>query len=310
MTMTQGKQTCKIMKEIPWQIAEATGVEFATLECRCKGNSLGICPKCKAEMRYREQQLRPRSIAGKVGTLACILAAFLAMLMPISTEAQILTDINILPSDSISATSVNSGKIKGLVRYEFETEVDSIASEELIGATILNLTNGNRTATDIFGKFEMYAQEGDTIQVSFVAYKPKTIIVTDIKQPINVTLDTMIAPFSEISIFGSDSYYLDLHVKDEHGNLMDRSKLDIRRIWINEDGEEYYEYLAPLCLDEKHLCRIYWSYDQALKDENGKPLKEITLRIAAEDYDDPAIIKVKCSKLNTSKTIKFKHKKK
>ena len=63
--MARGKQTCKILKEIRRQIAEANGIEFATSECRYKGDCLGTCPKCEAEVRYLEQQLRSRSLAGK-----------------------------------------------------------------------------------------------------------------------------------------------------------------------------------------------------------------------------------------------------
>ena len=47
-----------------------------------------------------------------------------------------------------------------------------------------------------------------------------------------------------------------------------------------------------------------------MRDEAGYPLKEATLHIEAEGYDDPVIIKVKYPKRNAKKTIKFKHKKK
>ena len=310
MTMARGKQTCKILKEIRRQIAEANGIEFATSECRYKGDCLGTCPKCEVEVRYLEQQLRARSLAGKAVTLAGISAASLAMLMPISAEAQTSTDIKIVPIDSITATSVDSVKVKGYVRYEFEAKVDSIASEELIGATVLNLTNGKGTSTDIDGKFEIDAQEGDSIQVSFVGYKSKTTVVTDAKKPITVTLDMKTVLLGEIPIVKrEENHYLDLIVSDEYGNLMERDKLDISRIWIDEDGEEDYE-LSPEYFDEKHPCRIYWDYDYGVQDEDGKPLKEATLRIEAEGYDDPVIIKVKYPKRNAKKTIKFKHKKK
>ena len=308
--MARGKQTCKILKEIRRQIAEANGIEFATSECRYKGDCLGTCPKCEVEVRYLEQQLRARSLAGKAVTLAGISAASLAMLMPISAEAQTSTDIKIVPIDSITATSVDSVKVKGYVRYEFEAKVDSIASEELIGATVLNLTNGKGTSTDIDGKFEIDAQEGDSIQVSFVGYKSKTTVVTDAKKPITVTLDMKTVLLGEIPIVKrEENHYLDLIVSDEYGNLMERDKLDISRIWIDEDGEEDYE-LSPEYFDEKHPCRIYWDYDYGVQDEDGKPLKEATLRIEAEGYDDPVIIKVKYPKRNAKKTIKFKHKKK
>ena len=77
--MARGKQTCKILKEIRRQIAEANGIEFATSECRYKGNCLGTCPKCEAEVRYLEQQLRIRSLAGKAVALAGISAGMILM---------------------------------------------------------------------------------------------------------------------------------------------------------------------------------------------------------------------------------------
>ena len=77
--MARGKQTCKILKESRRQIAEATGIEFATSECRYKGDCLGTCPKCEAEVRYLEQQLRARSLAGKAVALAGISAGMIFM---------------------------------------------------------------------------------------------------------------------------------------------------------------------------------------------------------------------------------------
>ncbi len=78
--MTQGKQTCKILKEIRRQIAEANGIELSTSECRYRGDCLGTCPKCEAEVRYLEQELRARSLAGKAVALAGISAASLPCL--------------------------------------------------------------------------------------------------------------------------------------------------------------------------------------------------------------------------------------
>lgn len=77
--MARGKHTCKILKEIRRQIAEANGIEFATSECRYKGDCLGTCPKCEAEVRNLEQQLRARSLAGKAIALAGISAGMILM---------------------------------------------------------------------------------------------------------------------------------------------------------------------------------------------------------------------------------------
>ena len=105
--MARGKQTCKILKEIRRQIAEANGIEFATSECRYKGDCLGTCPKCEAEVRYLEQQLRVRSLAG-------ISAASLAMLMPISTEAQTLQERQAFMKGSIPAMT-DTITVRGIV---------------------------------------------------------------------------------------------------------------------------------------------------------------------------------------------------
>lgn len=79
VTMGRGKQTCKILKEIRRQIAEANGIEFATSECRYKGDCLGTCPKCEVEVRYLEQQLCARSLVGKAVVLAGISAGMVLM---------------------------------------------------------------------------------------------------------------------------------------------------------------------------------------------------------------------------------------
>lgn len=77
--MARGKQTCKILKDIRRQIAEANDIEFATSECRYRGDCLGTCPKCEAEVLYLEQQLHARSLAGKAVTLAGISAGMIIM---------------------------------------------------------------------------------------------------------------------------------------------------------------------------------------------------------------------------------------
>ncbi|MDE5806036.1 MAG: carboxypeptidase-like regulatory domain-containing protein [Paramuribaculum sp.] len=299
--MARGKQTCKILKEIRRQIAEANGIEFATSECRYKGDCLGTCPKCESEVRYLEQQLRARTLAGKAVALAGISAASLAMLMPISADAQIPSDTNNLPADSVTAIIGNSVKIKGVIS-------DALDSEILIGVTIHNLTNGTGTLSNIDGEFEIDACVGDSIEFSYVGYFPKTICVKNTSEPLTILLEEnntqLLGEYEMVSAI------LDLNVKDEHGKLMEKNKLRISRIRIDENGEEDCEALAPEYLDEKTSCRIYWDYDNALEDEDGKSLKEATLRIEAEGYDDPITIKVKYPKGKAKKTIKFKHKKK
>lgn len=306
--MARGKQTCKILKEIRRQIAEANGIELITSECRYKSDCLGTCPKCEAEVRYLEQHLRARSLAGKAVALAGISAGAIAMLMPITSDAQTPNDLKILPTDSIAVACFDSLKVKGTVLEEYTNSDGTTGTVEMIGAVVLNLTNGKGTATNIDGKFEIDAQVGDTIQVSFVGFKPKTVTVTDIAQPITVTLDLKVALLGEVAVVKREiKHFLDLNVIDEKGNPIETGDLYIDSPRIYEDGREDTYYIHPEYIDKEHPCRIYWV--AGMFDDASSPLKEIILRIEAEGYDDPVIIKVKYPKRNAKKTIKFKHKK-
>ncbi len=313
--MARGKQTCKILKDIRRQIAEANDIEFVTSECRYKGDCLGTCPKCEAEVRYLEQQLRARSLAGKAVALAGISAASIAMLMPITSEAQTVQETQSLLKGSIPVMA-DTITVRGIVLSGDTLSDGTISKEPLIGATILNKRTALGAATDLDGNFGLPACVGDTLEVAYIGYKSQTIVVTE--DLINTTIT--LAPNNNM-LMGEVVYvgvmpapkredYIDLKVSDEKGNVINSEDLYIERIWIDEDGEEDSEYISPDFIDDKHPCRIYWDYQSGLQDEDGKALKEATLRIEAEGFDDPIIIKVKYPKRHTKKTIKFKHKKK
>ena len=72
----KGKSKCKILKDIRRKIAQDNDIEFITTECKHKGDCLGTCPKCEAEVRYLEEQLKKRKAAGKQVAVAGIAAAF------------------------------------------------------------------------------------------------------------------------------------------------------------------------------------------------------------------------------------------
>lgn len=70
-----GKSKCKILKDIRRQIAAENDIEFVTSECKYQGECTGTCPKCEAEVRYLEQELAKRQMAGKAVAVAGIAAA-------------------------------------------------------------------------------------------------------------------------------------------------------------------------------------------------------------------------------------------
>ncbi len=311
--MARGKQTCKILKEIRRQIAEANGIEFATSECRYKGDCLGTCPKCEAEVRYLEQQLRARSLAGKAVAIAGISAASLAMLMPMTSEAQNVQEPHNIMKGSMPVLT-DTITVRGIA-FSGDTLLDgTISKEPLIGATIFNRRMALETYADLDGHFILPACIGDTLEVRYVGYEPQTIVITEGMRNVEITLTPSQAVMGEyvvvLDAIREEKHYFDLNVVDENGNPIHHEDLLVWRVWIDDDGEEDYKDLSPQFFDQKHPCRIYWDYDYGLKDKEGKPLKEAMLRIEADGYDDPVIIKVKYPKRNAKRTIKFKHKKK
>ena len=76
-----GKNKCKILKEIRKKIADENDIPFVTEECKYKGECKGTCPKCEAELVYLELELQKRRQVGKriavagVATAAVLLSA-------------------------------------------------------------------------------------------------------------------------------------------------------------------------------------------------------------------------------------------
>ncbi len=66
----KGKERCKILKEIRQRIADENEIPYITSECQHKGDCLGTCPKCEAELAYLDREVNRRRILGKAVTVA------------------------------------------------------------------------------------------------------------------------------------------------------------------------------------------------------------------------------------------------
>ena len=155
--MARGKQTCKILKEIRRQIAEANDIELVTSECRYKGDCLGSCPKCEAEVRYLEQQLRVRSLAGKAVALAGISAGMILM-------------------SGCSGTSSNNNKVEELenIVFNIEETEDTIEEGELpaIEDTVI-LKKGEIDDAELVVAGEIFdPEQGDKVYEAIVDVRP------------------------------------------------------------------------------------------------------------------------------------------
>ena len=73
-----GKDKCRILKDIRRQIAEENDIEWVVSECRHKGNCKGTCPRCESEVRKLERELERKRRLGKSVVIAGISAACIA----------------------------------------------------------------------------------------------------------------------------------------------------------------------------------------------------------------------------------------
>ena len=77
--MVKGKATCKTLKTIRKQIAEANDIKYEPHECHYEGPCMGTCPACEAEVRYIEQQLSLRRHLGKAVAIIGLSAGLSAL---------------------------------------------------------------------------------------------------------------------------------------------------------------------------------------------------------------------------------------
>ena len=139
--MAKGKQTCKILKEIRKQIAEENDIELITSECTYKGDCLGTCPKCEAEVRYLERELEKRQRMGKAAVIAGLsvstfAAASCAGCGPVQPLAGMPADAfdssKVTCSDTIDKEPL-AGDVEMVVPVVQRTDPDTVVNEPLMG---------------------------------------------------------------------------------------------------------------------------------------------------------------------------------
>jgi len=89
-----GKDKCRILKDIRKQIALQNDIEWVVSECSHKGECRGTCPKCESEVRKLEKELQLRRRLGKAVAITGVSAACMAGLTACSAEDIIDTAVN------------------------------------------------------------------------------------------------------------------------------------------------------------------------------------------------------------------------
>ena len=183
--MTKGKSTCKLLKDIRQQIADANGISYLPKECHHKGDCAGTCPACEAEIRYLERELKARKGNGFGMKVAGIAAGICATVMPMTAAAQaVKSDSTANPpvqttkkapikvvdlSDSCASPVV----VRGMV-------IDEENKEPVIGAAVVIDGTNKGVATDIDGQFALKVPSDTSLVISYIGYEKQKVHVSSL----------------------------------------------------------------------------------------------------------------------------------
>ena len=183
--MVKGKSTCKLLKDIRQQIADANGISYQPKECQHKGDCAGTCPACEEEIRYLERELRARKGNGFGMKVAGIAAGICATVMPMTAAAQaVKPDSTANPpvqttkkapikvvdlSDSCASPVV----VRGMV-------IDEENKEPVIGAGVFIDGTNKGIATDIDGQFALKVPSDTSLVISYIGYEKQKVRVSSL----------------------------------------------------------------------------------------------------------------------------------
>ena len=183
--MVKGKSTCKLLKDIRQQIADANGISYQPKECHYEGDCAGTCPACEEEIRYLERELKVRKGNGFGMKVAGIAAGICATVMPMTAAAQaVKPDSTANPpvqttkkapikvvdlSDSCASPVI----VRGMV-------IDSEDNKPLVGASILIDGTTKETVTNVDGQFALKVPSDTSLVISSIEYNSKIVRVSSL----------------------------------------------------------------------------------------------------------------------------------
>ena len=181
----KGKSTCKLLKDIRQQIADANGISYQPKECHHKGDCAGTCPACEEEIRYLERELKARKGNGFGMKVAGIAAGICATVMPMTAAAQAVK------SDSTANRPVHTAK-KGDVKVVDLSDscaspvvvrgmvIDSEDKEPVIGASVVIDGTNKGVATNVDGQFALKLPPDTSLVISLIGYEKQKVHVSSL----------------------------------------------------------------------------------------------------------------------------------
>ena len=183
--MAKGKSTCKLLKDIRQQIADANGISYQPKECQHKGDCTGTCPACEEEIRYLEGELKARKGNGFGMKVAGIAAGICATVMPMTAAAQSVKPdstanlpVQTTKKGDVKVVDLSDGCaspviVRGMV-------IDAEDKEPVIGASVVIDGTNKGVATNIDGQFALKLSPDTSLVISYIGYKTKKVHVSSL----------------------------------------------------------------------------------------------------------------------------------
>ena len=183
--MVKGKSTCKLLKSIRQQIADANGISYQPKECQHKGDCAGTCPACEEEIRYLERELKACKGNGFGMKVAGIAAGICATVMPMTAAAQAVK------SDSTANPPMQTAKKASIKVVDLSDScaspvvvrgmvIDEENKEPVIGAAVFIDGTRKGIATDIDGQFALKVPSDTSLVISYIGYKKQKVRVSSL----------------------------------------------------------------------------------------------------------------------------------
>jgi len=163
-----GKSKCKILKDIRREIAKQNDIDLVIDECKFKGDCLGTCPKCEAEVRYLEKELEKRRSLGKTVAIAGLVTALAIPLSSCDLLDRVKTPVQGEMPAIESTADINDLRTAGIPPAPPKTENtgDSTEDEILQGKFGIESESGeDGEFTDIPGEVAATSGEPEKVEL-------------------------------------------------------------------------------------------------------------------------------------------------
>jgi hypothetical protein len=165
--MTTGRRICDALKDIRKTVGESEGINLNQSECHHKGECLGTCPKCEAELREINSKVSHNRLLA-IGT-ATLAAMSLSACGPVSSDLSGDTEIATNSSTSDKST-VTSKQDQEAVKEKETTESKTQSTDTTEKSTDLTDTETSEVTSETSNYYELSGDIAGTLTNEELGY--------------------------------------------------------------------------------------------------------------------------------------------